>query len=127
MTTIKDDEGNTLTIGETQRRYYLVWVCDGDEGATIDRAATIPADAIEAAAHHVLRAMVDRGEIDQPNRTGKTYYFETEKLARRALAEIKARLDSQVVVLPEWAQAALAEHWTPPRGWMAKQPRKAKT
>lgn len=127
MMGIRDNEGNVLTMGRSAHggRSVLVWICDGEEGATIDRGSGTDADAIGKIADEVCAEMAEREEIELPA-PGYPYRFDGDRLARKALRTIKDRLDATEAVLPEWAQTAMREGWTPPRGWMGKQPRRQK-
>jgi hypothetical protein len=126
---LRDAEGNRLVVMEAGHSYVLQWECpdeDGcyEDGATID-AGTEGEDAIDRIALEVCEEFVARDEIASPVNFSP-YRFPSRKIAALALRTIQARVDATTVVLPEWAQTALAAGWVPPRGWMGEQPREGR-
>lgn len=99
-------------------RLRIYWEEDGELGGSLGQSLTdgtgdAPADRDEWEHWAASRAVRNAPGVKEDN---WGLYWETEKLARGAVRIAREAL-KQERPIPEWAKTALAEGWTPPKGW----------
>ena len=109
-----------LVITEERYTYSIQWEEDGDPGGylcqeTKDGTGPEPRDR-DSWEHWAASRAVRAAPGFQMGPRGA--FWESQKEARLALRMAKEAL-KQERALPDWAEKALAEGWTPPKGWKA--------
>jgi hypothetical protein len=109
-----------LIIAEENHKFRIQWQFDDDDGGYLcqdksDVEGDAPKERDEWSHWAASRAVQHLEGIQHDSFSA---YWENEKQARAALRVAKEAL-KQERPMPEWAQTALAEGWTPPKGWKA--------
>lgn len=117
-----------LVVYEHNGNYYIGWYLPDEEdiGATLGEDLTTinKATTEEGVDDHVI-ATKYLMSLDCDHDTFG-YYWESKTKAQKILREINAQIKMKlgnpgISEMPDWAQKALAEGWTPPKDWKLKK------
>ena len=119
----KDKDGYYVGIFEDRGEIFLAWTSDGyDEGARLvevcDRGAAGGAYIIVQEENKAIIEALESANYAYKDRDG-VYIIESIHVARKAKRLVNAVLWNMQnkKPLPDWAQKAIAEGWSPPKGW----------
>lgn len=89
----------------------IAWVCeDGGIGTVLGEVGDSSDHETRLAEEAIRGSGIDCGN------SSRAFVFESERDARRALRAARAAVKAGKV-WPEWATTAVANGWSPPKGW----------
>jgi hypothetical protein len=112
---------SSLVIDERDYRFSIIWVIDGEEGATLGEDTYTDKQLAKASPEdrdHIL-ATITASKAPGATRDGSYgYWWESKTQAAAALRAIKKTLRADNgAPWPEWTVPALAAGWKPPKKW----------
>ena len=120
------DDGDFLQVFWDSRDYFVAWTEDGyDYGGVLgdcDGPSTVfddpSADEMHIASEAVRSYVMSALKLPRPDK-GFPIHFETMKHAKAALRAANVALHAAKAKrpMPEWATIAIANGFTPPKGW----------
>lgn len=112
-----------LVVTEENHRFMIQWEEEGDLGGYLCQSETDgtgdpPQDREEWEHWAASKAVRSAPGVQFQGTFGFGAWWETEREALAALRIAKEAL-KQEREMPDWAKAALAAGWKPPKGWKA--------
>jgi len=114
-----DTDGLYLVVEDGRRALVIAWYdpVEGDTGLILDTRESRPEEDETAIAIEACKRFFDEHKLEYTN----TFEFQREKTAKECLRFVNAELWAWKSnrPWPEWAKTAIANGWSPPKGWSA--------
>ena len=127
----KTASGEYLAVVDGRSGWEISWWIpqEADFGSSIVLQASATDDPDMIVAQEACLRFCREHKLPLPSRDHAAIEFDSKKDADACLKAINAALYfwKNNIPLPEWAQQALSQGWTPPKGWRPPAPTPTKT